>query len=256
MMNKNQQVLRALICQLLGAFVLLVGPGMESALWAQVAETNLASGLTGSTQVVAGAEVQIYSIGVTDPGGFGESNRVGHEGGGGNLGVELTISDMSAPTGLVAADIAELRLYHSTNNVLDTGTDTQLGTQATVNIGAVTEIDATGAGNPARTITFGAEDFIFVTAIISASATGGHAFRVGAAAGSLGMTRDTGPTLDYSRGSVFAAADGNHIVIAAETPSFTSGVAGGGRGIPFGGETVMLALLVGSGLCMIRRTFA
>ena len=52
------------------------------------------------------------------------------------------------------------------------------------------------------------------------------------------------------------AADGNHIVIAAEIPSFSNGVAGGGRGIPFGGEPVMLALQVGTGLYMIRRTSA
>ena len=50
--------------------------------------------------------------------------------------------------------------------------------------------------------------------------------------------------------------DGAPGIVAAEIPSFSNGVAGGGRGIPFGGEPVMLALLVGTGLYMIRRTSA
>ena len=45
------------------------------------------------------------------------------------------------------------------------------------------------------------------------------------------------------------------LLLAAVTrdSSFLNGQAGGGRGIPFGGEPVMLVLLIGTGLYMIRR---
>ncbi|MDP6700773.1 MAG: hypothetical protein QGH25_14070, partial [Candidatus Latescibacteria bacterium] len=100
--------------------------------------------------------------------------------------------------------------------------------------------------------------FFIVTAVISNSATSGHTFRVGVPANHLGFhdTPFLGVGSNDVAGGAVAQADGNHIVIAAETPSFSSGVAGGGRGIPFGGEPVMLALLVGTGLYMIRRTSA
>jgi hypothetical protein len=247
----EKKVLRTWSAVLLGIIVALL-VFLPTALFAVAAETTVASGLTGSTQVNLGAEVVIYSIGLTEA-AFPTpcATRVGN---GALLGVELTISDLTAPTGLVAADFANLNLYRSTDNTFSTG-DLLLGTQPVVNVGATTTVDATGALVANRTLTEGAEDFLFVTATIAAGATAGHTLRVGAAVSRVGLTNTNGVcgAANYARGTAVVAADGNNIVIAAQSPSFTSGVAGGGRGIPFGGEPVILIVLLGSGLYMIRR---
>ena len=247
----EKRVLRTWSTILLGIVAILL-VFLPTALFAVAAESTLASGLTGSTQVSQSAEVVIYSIGLTEAAFPAPcATRVGN---GALLGVELTISDLTAPTGLVAADFANLNLYRSTDNTFSTG-DFLLGTQPVVNIGAVTTVDATGAAVASRTLTEGAEDFLFVTATIAAGATAGHTFRVGAAVSRVGLinTSSVCGAGNYARGNAVVAADGNNIVIAAQSPSFISGVAGGGRGIPFGGEPVILIILLGSGLYMIRR---
>ena len=66
-------------------------------------------------------------------------------------GILITISDLTAATGVVAADFTGLNLYRSTDAVLDGG-DTFLKTVATVNIGAITTVDFQGVGNPSKTM--------------------------------------------------------------------------------------------------------
>jgi hypothetical protein len=241
-------------------FVVLLLALTPTAIFATSVETTVAAGLTGSTQVPVSTEVLIYSIGLTEPVAGPPGNRcfsnVGGLGGG-KLGVELTISDLSAATGLVAADFAGLNLYRSPGNATFDGGDVYIATNAVVNIGGLTTIDATLGGAAARKIAGPAEEFLLVTAVIAAGATPGHAFRVGAGTDHFGL-EGVGPlgacaSSDYNRGSAIVAADGNNIVIGAQSPTFISGVAGGGRGIPFGGEPVILLVLLGSGLYMIRR---
>jgi hypothetical protein len=240
-------------------FVVLLLALTPTAIFAQSAETTVAAGLTGSTQVPVSTEVLIYSIGLTEPVAGPPGNlcfsNVGRSDGA-KLGVDLTISDLSAATGLVAADFAGLNLYRSPGNATFDGGDVYIATNAVVNIGGLTTIDATLGGAAARKIAGPAEEFLLVTAVIAAGATPGHAFRVGAGPNNVGL-EGVGILLcapgDYSRGSAIVAADGNNIVIGAQSPTFISGVAGGGRGIPFGGEPVILLVLLGSGLYMIRR---
>lgn len=238
------------------AFILCFFWGHWSPIWGTVSETTTAAGLTGSTSVALGAEVPIYSIGIQDdnlPNGACTS-WVGNAA---LTGVQITISDLTVATGLAATDFAQLNLYRSTDDTF--GGDILLGSNTTVNIGAATEIDATTASNADRTVNKGSEDFLFVTAVISPTATTGHTFRVGAGGNDAGFDGQ-GPAFlgcgaDVTRGSAITAADGNHIVIGADTPAFVnSKVAGGGIGIPFGGEPVMMVLLLCTGLFMIYRT--
>ena len=236
------------------SFAAMSAMGIWSPLFGLASESTPAAGLTGSTQVASGVEVVIYTIGLTQP-AFHPLNDSDVGNGTINLGVELTIDDLSAPTDLVSSDFTSLKLYRSTDNVFDgSPTDFLLATNTTVNIGAITVLDALNGGG-SRTLTHGAEDFLIVTTTISSSAKPGHAFRVGAAANHVGLV-ESGAGFppadgDYLLGSPIAAADGSNIVIAAQFPSFVGG--GGGVGIPFGGEPVILILLLGTGLYMIRR---
>ena len=235
------------------SFAAMSAMGIRSPLFGLATESTPAEGLTGSTQVSSGVEVVIYTIGLTQP-AFHPLNDSDVGNGTINLGVELTIDDLSAPTDLVSSDFTSLKLYRSTDNVFDgSPTDFLLATNTTVNIGAITVLDALNGGG-SRTLTHGAEDFLIVTTTISSSAKPGHAFRVGAAANHVGLV-ETGvffPAGDYRLGSPIAAADGSNIVIAAQSPSCVGG-GGSGVGIPFGGEPVILILLLGTGLYMIRR---
>ena len=128
------------------------------------------------------------------------------------------------------------------------------------NVGAVTQFDVTGLPTGIGTLRFEpsqlrGETFFLVTAVISPTATPGHTFRVGAISPHIGIFDVNAPNnYDVNPASV-NAADGNNIVIGSsnQNSSFLNGQAGGGRGIPFGGEPVMLVLLIGTGLYMIRR---
>jgi hypothetical protein len=241
--------------QVLVWFVVLLLALTPTAIFAVPAETTPAAGLTGSTQVPVSTEVLIYSIGLTEvdipPGCFSNVGIVAP----GNIGVQLTISDLTAPTGLVAADFDGLNLYRSPGNATFDGGDTFLATNAVVNIGGLTVIDATLAGAAARALTGPAEEFLLVTAVVAGGATPGHAFRVGALQDHVGLQGEVGVLCGgpVNRGTAIVAADGNNIVIAAQSPTFISGVAGGRHRIPFGGEPVILLVLLGSGLYMIRR---
>jgi len=219
------------------------------------------TGLTGSSTALPGDEVLIYSVGLTEGAPFPvKQNNLGS--GVGVPGIEITISDLTAATGLVAADFTGLNLYKSTDNVLDGG-DTQVLTNVTAVVGGVTTLDVTGfaTGSAQRSIPT-TETFFFITAVIAPTATPGHTFRVGAADPHIGIEEANNcvpcGAPDYAiAGAFIIAADSDAIIIGDgsgnTSSSFLNGQAGGGRGIPFGGEPVMLVLLIGTGLYMIRR---
>jgi len=214
------------------------------------------TGLTGSSTALPGDEVLIYSVGLTEGAPFPvKQNNLGS--GVGVPGIEITISDLTAATGLVAADFTGLNLYKSTDNVFDGG-DTQILNNVPANVGAVTQLDVTGLptgiGTPREIPTVG-ETFFLITAVISPTATPGHTFRVGAINPHIGIFDVNAPNNYDVNPALVTAADGNNIVIGSsnQSSSFLNGQAGGGRGIPFGGEPVMLVLLIGTGLYMIRR---
>lgn len=223
---------------------------------ALINNTTGPTGLTGSSTALPGDEVLIYSVGLTEQAPFPlKQNNLGS--GTGVPGIEITISDLTAATGLVAADFTGLNLYKSTDNVFDGG-DTQLLNNVPANVGAVTQLDVTGLPTgigALREIPTAGETFFLITAVISPTATPGHTFRVGATQipPHIGIFDvNTANNYDVNPASV-TAADGNNIVIGSSGSSFLNGQAGGGRGIPFGGEPVMLVLLIGTGLYMIRR---
>ena len=148
-----------------------------------------AAGLAGETKVGSGGEVQLFSIGIN--GGSPSSLT----------GIALTLADLSTATGLTAGEIAELRLYRSTNAVFDAG-DTKIGTQAAVNLGSVTTVNPTVTETPAS----GTETFYIVTALIAATVTDGHAFKVDFAP--LGVSYTQG-----GLGTGIAASDANKVTI-------------------------------------------
>jgi len=211
--------------------------------------------LTGSSPVAAGTEVQIYSIQLEDAVAGAPFNTV-------NLGtralggINIQISDLTAPTGLATADSTQLNFYRDTDGTFNSVGETFMVSAVVASVsGGNTLLDVTGLGLGDDCLIPNGGVYFVITAVIAADATGSHTFRVGTDNNHVGFTESIfGNFQDGAPGIV--AADGNHIVIAAETASFSSGVAGGGRGIPFGGEPVMLALLVGTGLYMIRRTSA
>ena len=249
--NKINPFLRSLL--VCAAITLLAVSQTEGV----VNNTTGPTGLTGTSTVLPGNEVLIYSVGLTENSPFPpKQNNLGS---GTVRGIEITISDRTSPTGLIAADFTELNLYKSTDNIFDGG-DTPVLTGVTATVGAVTTFDvtalATGAGQP-REIPNGVETFFLITAVISPTATPGHTFRVGAIPVHIGIFEANTPSnYDVNVGGLgLVAADADAFIIgdSNQSSTFLNGQAGGGRGIPFGGEPAMLVLLVGTGLYMIRR---
>lgn len=132
----------------------------------QILETTAATGLSGETFAVSGEEVPLFRIGLTgtDVTSFN--------------GIPVTISDVGG-SGTESADFASLRAWRSDDGILDTGTDTQIGLQSTVNVGSATTVPLFSSEVPASS----SETFYFVTAVISSTA--GHAFKVGFEAGGI-----------------------------------------------------------------------
>ncbi|MBT3292487.1 MAG: hypothetical protein HN380_34620, partial [Victivallales bacterium] len=97
-----------------------------------LSETTVAASLSGSSPAAANDEVQVFGIGITGDGSSSINS------------IDITLSDLTSATGLSAADISELRLYSSTDVVLDGG-DTQIGNETSINIGSVTMVAAAGA---------------------------------------------------------------------------------------------------------------
>ena len=209
--------------------------------------TQNEAGLTGITQVQFGNEIQIYAVEVIDAADPGITVELGKTTAG-VVGVRLTISDLTTTTGLVSADFKDLRLYRSLDLFLD-GTDTFMASVSPVNIGAITEIDPTAAG-ASRLVPEAGSAFFVVSARISTAATGGHAFRVGAANLNIGV-EESGVGSDPNLvGNQVLADNANHIVLGGG-PAKKAG--GGAVTIPFGGEKAMLFLLVSSGAFALRR---
>lgn len=247
---------RTLSWVLVGAALLVAVPAMgQLEVIESLAPNGTATGLSGSTHVLQGSSVAIYRIGLTDGNGFGNDNDLGHDALGGgvtNKGIQILISDLSAPTGLSAADFTELQLYRSADAALD-GADVLVATTPAVNLGAATELDVTGLplGGNRRIGVNPVSTFFIVVAVIAPTAVTGHAFTVGALPGHVGIYEDVFDSGwgNYVRGSGIVANDGNRIVIGAEEPI----ILGGGRTIPFGGEGALLVLLVTSGLYLLSR---
>ena len=153
-----------------------------------LSESTAAVGLAGTASAAPGAEVQLLSIGVTAPSGETLS------------GVTVTYSDLSSATGLTASDIASLKLYRSTDATL--GGDSEIGSQSTVHIGTATTV------SPSSTETLpSSETFYIVSAVLSSSAVGEHAFTVGFAAGGFA-------TSGADIGTVVTANDANRVTVA------------------------------------------
>ncbi len=154
-------------------------------------------GLSGTTTVSPGSEVQLFRIGLVSYGSYTLN------------GISVTLSDLSSTTGITSSDL-ELRMYRSTDETFDSG-DTQIGTQSTVNLGSTTTISPSTSENPVD------HSFYVVTAFINSSANDGNAFKLGFAQN--GVTTSAG-----GEGAAIAASDGNNItsVVTATKWVFTA----------------------------------
>lgn len=200
-------------------------------------------GIVGVNQVVRGDFIQIYAAQLQDPVIDGVTPRLGWPGN--NLGIRITLSDLTTTTNIQATDLASLSLYRSDDAVFD-GTDALIDTQ-TPTIGSVIEFDATGFAN--RTIPGGLPfPYFIIIASTSPSATLGTAFRLGAVAGHIGLDDAGFGGLPGTIGAQIFATDANHVVIGSVATSGGVPVT-----IPFGGEAVIVLLLVGTGIYALRR---
>ena len=136
---------------------------------ASIVETAPAAGLSGSATAFSGGEVQLFGVGLTGNGTASVD------------AVTLTISDLSAPTGLSQSDFSALKLYRSADSVLDEG-DVEIGSVApgSIGIGGPTTILASAPDTPP-----GTERFYLIAAAIAENGVGGHAFKVGFDAGGV-----------------------------------------------------------------------
>ena len=207
--------------------------------------TLTAQGLQGVSQAARGDFVQIYTAQLRDNVVNALTDNIGLPGT--NLGIQITLSDLSTPTGIQASDLGNLTLYRSLDAIVDAG-DVTINIQPAV-IGGVIEFDATGAAPADRLIPSGGAIYFIIAATISPTATLGTAFRLGAAAGHIGIDESGIPgPIDGTTGPLIAASDANHVAIGDVATSHGVPVS-----IPFGGETVIVLLLVGTGIYALRR---
>ena len=153
-------------------------------------EKTTAAGLSGASTVVPGGEIQLLAIGVVSSGSHTLTS------------LALTLSDLTSATGLAASDFSQLRLYRSSDATFD-NSDTQIGTQSTVNIGSTTTLTPSST----ETITNNSQVYFIATALMNSTATDNHAFRVGFAAGGL-------VTSTANLGTAVTAADANKVTVA------------------------------------------
>ena len=156
---------------------------------ASVVESASATGLSGVLAAAPGDEVEIFDVGLTGQGGATVSS------------VAVTIGDLSAATGLDAADFLELRLYRSADGSLDGG-DLLAGTQSPVVVGGATTI----AVDAPTALADGVETFYIVAAVLADQVVDGHAFRVGFADDGVGTNLG-------GAGTAVVAADGDRVEI-------------------------------------------
>jgi len=132
---------------------------------------------------------QIFRIGITGDGSTSVS------------ALTLTLSDLSTPTGLSAADISALCVYQSADSLFDQADGTALVVQNAVNIGSATTLNFTS-----QVVPDGELRYYIVVVKVAAAPTDGHALRVGFAAG--GLTTSEGGV-----GTAVAADDANKVTI-------------------------------------------
>lgn len=226
-------------------------------------------GWPGIIQLPVNNETAIYVVQVIDGAGFPLFNTVSLGWALGIPGINIKIRDLTGGTGLQIADFTGLNIYRSTDATLDSGDGAALNSVANGGPGPI-PVAAVGIGPALAGVdnttlnvltapallrlipsTPGGIYFI-ITAIISPTATPGHAFTIQVDPVHVGFDEIIAPGDEgLPFGMVFN--DARHIVIAAQTAMFSGGDGTGGRTIPFGGEGAILVLLVGSGLYMIRR---
>ncbi len=193
-----------------------------------IIESKITVGLSGATTGVAGSEVQILTMGVTGDGSASVSS------------IALTLSDLSSATGLANSDFTELRLYRSTDATL--GGDTQIGSQATVNIGSTTTVSATSVNVPPS----GTRVYYIVSAVLSGSAVKNHAFKVGFNAG--GMTTSLGNV-----GSTVTASDANKVTLSnIDVTTAGSGLSGSAIVLPSSEKQIFSIGMTGDGIAKVN----
>lgn len=207
-------------------------------------------GIQGVQQGVRGETEQIYTVQLRDNDNNLTDNSLGFAG---NVGIQITLSDLTTPTGILASDLGDLTLYRSDNTVVDAG-DIVIDTQ-TATIGSVIQFNAFVAPALDRIIPEGATSrYFIVTAVISPTARLGGGFRLAAGLAHIGIEETVFPPLNSGSiptalGQTIIASDANHVSIG-------DGATSGGVPvtIPFGGEAAILLLLIGTGVYALRRT--
>ena len=156
------------------------------------------TGHVGKATIGAGGEIQLFSIGLTSFGTFTLTS------------IDLTISDLDAPTGLISNDL-DLVLYRSSDETFD-NSDTQIGLESTINIGSATTV------SPAATETPTGHNFYIITARINTViGEEGHAFKVGFDLNGVSTTAGT-------EGAAITASESNTVTfeVVADHWEFTS----------------------------------
>ncbi len=156
------------------------------------------TGHVGAAIVGAGSEIQLFSIGLTSFGTFTVT------------GIDLTISDLDAPTGLISNDL-DLVLYRSSDETFDSG-DTQIGLQSTINIGGTTTVSPTSTETPT-----GHTFYIITARMNTVIGEEGHAFKMGFDLN--GVTTSAG-----NEGAAIAVSESNKVTfeVVATHWEFTS----------------------------------
>lgn len=154
--------------------------------------SNNSTGLSGSTTVGPGRQVQLMHTALTSDG----QTTVN--------GLTFTLSDLSTATGLHRDDFSEFRLYESYDTAL--GGDLLLGhlDARDITLGSQTTIYATTPSTPRPDKT----RYYILAALLSKTATQGHAMRISAETGAL--TTNAG-----GRGARIEASDSNRLTIDA-----------------------------------------
>ena len=130
-------------------------------------------GLDGQSTVQPGAEVPIFSV------------RLVNDGTSALQSIELTLSDLSTPTGIASSAFGQLRLYRSEDATFSAGSDSLVGTQASV---ALNQVSAIPLSEP---LTWSSSFPYFIATLTLSTThsdelgTNKDAFRVGCTSGSI-----------------------------------------------------------------------
>ena len=198
------------------ALILILSILRPGVLHAALNELTPATGIpAGLNTVNPGAEIQIYTVQLQDGDAGNPNYNLGWAPAAGT-GITLTISDLTALTGLIPGDLASLNLYRSADAVLDAGDGAALVAQIPVVVApGTTLIDVGGVPAVSRDITETPGSIYFiVSAVISLAATPGHSFKLGAAANHIQYRRSGGgPAANLTIGTAIAASDADLVQI-------------------------------------------